>query len=85
LGRKTGDPAHSPNKPVAENIEALNLVYLDDLGQEISNLSDRKSDIRSVKITLVAKTAKPDPAFKQNGGFRIKTLTEQVVCRNLTF
>jgi type IV pilus assembly protein PilW len=87
LARTTGDPAnpHNTYKTVAENIEALTFVYLDDSGEEITDLSDRKSDIRSVRITLVASTAKPDPAYKQNGGFRTKTLTEQVICRNLAF
>lgn len=84
LGRKVGA---GTNQPVAQNIDAIHFVYLDEenrpLAFPITSLNLR--DIRSVRITLVAKTAKPDPAFEQNGGYRTKTLTEQVVCRNLAF
>jgi type IV pilus assembly protein PilW len=82
LGRKIGAGS---NQPVAQNIDTLDFVYLDDEGKPLEFPIANLRDIRAVQITLVAKTAKPDPNFKQNGGFRTKTLTERVVCRNLAF
>jgi type IV pilus assembly protein PilW len=84
LGRLSSEAA-TIQQPVAENIDGLSFKYLDRDGIEIANPNDNKSSICSIQITLRAKTAKPDPAYKENGGFRTKTLTEQVVCRNLAF
>jgi type IV pilus assembly protein PilW len=94
LGRKKPS---TNNQPVAENIDALNLVYLD----KDENPTITLAEIRSVQITLVARTARGDRGFKnttvytnQQGdqifvaagdNFRRKLLTVQVNCRNLTF
>jgi type IV pilus assembly protein PilW len=82
LGRKIGAGS---NQPVAQNIDTLDFVYLDEEGKPLEFPIVNLRDIRAVQVTLVAKTAKPDSSFKQNGGFRTKTLTERVVCRNLAF
>ena len=94
LGRKKPS---TNNQPVAENIDALNLVYLD----KDENTTITLAEIRSVQITLVARTARGDRGFKnttvytnQQGdqifiapgdNFRRKLLTAQVNCRNLAF
>ena len=94
LGRKKPS---TNNQPVAENIDALNLVYLD----KDENPTITLAEIRSVQITLVARTARADRGFKnttaytnQQGdqifiapgdNFRRKLLTAQVNCRNLAF
>jgi len=94
LGRKKPS---TNNQPVAENIDALNLVYLD----KDENPTITLAEIRSVQITLVARTARGDRGFKnttvytnQQGdqifvapgdNFRRKLLTAQVNCRNLDF
>ena len=94
LGRKKPS---TNNQPVAENIDALNLVYLD----KDENPTITIAEIRSVQITLVARTARGDRGFKnttvytnQQGdqifvapgdNFRRKLLTAQVNCRNLAF
>ena len=94
LGRKKPS---TNNQPVAENIDALNLVYLDKDEKPTITLTE----IRSVQITLVARTARGDRGFKntsvytnQQGNqifvapgdnFRRKLLTAQVNCRNLAF
>ena len=94
LGRKKPS---TNNQPVAENIDALNLVYLD----KDENPTITLTEIRSVQITLVARTARGDRGFKnttvyknQQGeqifvapgdNFRRKLLTAQVNCRNLAF
>ena len=56
LGRKY--PA-SNNMPVAINIDALDFVYLD----EDNNTTATASEIRSVQITIVARTGRSDPDY----------------------
>jgi type IV pilus assembly protein PilW len=105
-------------QPVAENIDAINFVYLDQrLSDGIDNDGDGTIDeydeaimatpvvntenIRAIQITLVARTGRGDPHYKdtaiyrnqqgavillqQNDHFRRKLLTAQVCCRNLDF
>jgi type IV pilus assembly protein PilW len=91
-------------QPLAQNIEVLDLVYLDedndvlnpDLGDVPAN--DLKK-IRSVQITMVARTNKPDPEYRdtnvyrnqqdeiilaaQNDHFRRRMLTTTIRCRNM--
>lgn len=98
LGRKKPLPNNKfINQPVAENIDALNLVYLD----KDENPTITLVEIRSVQITLVARTGRVDPRYndtaiyrnqqgavilpQQNDNFRRKLLTAQVNCRNLAF
>lgn len=93
LGRRTGA---GRNSPAAENIDALNFVYLDENGTPTSTLSD----IRSVQITLLARTGTGDPGYRNkstyrnqlgtliyaaNDNFRRKLLTTNIKCRNLWF
>jgi len=91
LGRDTG----AGNQPVAENIDALDFVYLDANGATTATLAN----IRSVQITLVARTGRGDPGYTnntvyrnqqntiilpaQNDNLRRKLLTVEVKCRNL--
>lgn len=91
LGRK--NPA--TNQPVAENIEALWFVYLDANNQVTATLSA----IRSVEITLVARTAHSTVNYVNtmtyfnksgtktfgpyNDGYHRSVLSKQVNCRNL--
>ena len=93
LGRKS--PLTATNQPVAENIDALDFVYLDANGAPTATISD----IRSVQITLVARTGRRDPGYTNNtsyinqqgtpiytapnDNFRRKLLTAEVKCRNL--
>ncbi len=91
LGRDTG----GGNVLLAENIDALNFIYLDAENQVTANVNE----IRSVQISVVARTGQMDLGFTNNedyqnqvpatiysgGGdhFRRKLLTTQVKCRNL--
>ena len=91
LGRDTG----GGNQPVAENIDALDFVYLDSNATPTATISD----IRSVQITMVARTGREDPGYTNNisyknqqgttiytalnDNFRRKLLTAEVECRNL--
>jgi type IV pilus assembly protein PilW len=83
------------NQTVAENINALNFVYLDANGNTTATLDD----IRSVEITIVARTDRSSRASPnnmvyynqrneqilgaQNDNFSRKRLTAVVKCRNL--
>lgn len=69
LGRK--EPGDT-NKAVAEHIKSLGFIYLDAYGAVTSTLSR----IRSVQITLEAKTANIEPE-------RTEQLTTLIKCRNL--
>ena len=82
---------------VAENIDALDFVYLDADG----NITGTIADIRSVQVTIVARVGKPDPGYTntnayfnqrdavnpilpaQNDSFRRRRLTTTIKCRNL--
>jgi type IV pilus assembly protein PilW len=79
---------------VAENIDALNFIYLDANG----NITTTLANIRSVEITIVARTGEDLKAspnnmvytnqrgtqiFAQNDRYNRKRLTAVVKCRNL--
>lgn len=101
LGRDVG----AGNQPLAENIDAIDFVYLD--GADPPNVLDDDGagnvvasigQIRSVQITVVARTERADPTYidtnayanqqgtvilaAQNDNFRRAILTAEVRCRN---
>jgi len=94
LGRKVGS---GNNKPVAENIDTLNFVYLREDGTPTADVSE----IRSIQITMIARSGRIDRRYTdtdvymnqqatvifgpKNDNFRRKLLTAQVNCRNLAF
>lgn len=82
-------------QPLAENINALTLSYVfeknvgtsappwalpDDADGDTTNDT---SAIRIINIGVTARTPRPDPAYKQNSGYRLVTVTSQVTVRNL--
>lgn len=71
--------AFSYAKLLAENIESFTFDYLDGDG----NATTTTADIRMVEITITARTAKPDPNYAQNSGYRTYTLTSTVSPPNL--
>jgi type IV pilus assembly protein PilW len=89
------DASVAGDQPIAENIDALDFVYLDEDG----NVTGTLDEIRSVQITIVARTDRRDRGFtdsvtyrnQQNvsvfgpagDNFRRKQLTAEVKCRNL--
>ena len=93
LGRNTG----GGNQLLAENIDALDFVYLDSNGGPPATISD----IRSVQVTIVARVGRPDPGYTntnayfnqqdpvnpilaaQNDSFRRRRLTTTIKFRNL--
>ena len=102
LGRNTG----GVNQPLAENIDALNFVYLDGASPPnvldddgFGNVTTNIDQIRSVQVTVVARTGRADPGYTdtriytnlqaqtilgvQNDNFRRRTLSTTIACRNL--
>ena len=83
------------NAPVAENIDALDFVYLD----ANENVTVDRLAVRSVQISLVARTGRRDLGFTdtttytnlqgttilaaQNDNFRRRVLSTHVRCRNM--
>jgi type IV pilus assembly protein PilW len=83
------------NAPIAENIDALNFVYLD----ADENVTADRFAVRSVQIALVARTGRADPGFTDtttytnlqgetilaspNDSFRRRALSTHVKCRNM--
>jgi len=81
--------------PVADYVEALDLVFLD----ADNNATANTEEVRSIQVAVVAKTAKSDfyytdkEIFKniqgttvlgpEGDGFRRMVLAEHVKCRNL--
>lgn len=95
LMRNTG----GGNQPIAENIEALNFVYLDRF-RVPTNVA---MNVRSVQITIVARSSRVNPGFfniqtdnqvyrnqqgavvlpAMNDTFRRMAVTTDIKCRNL--
>ena len=93
IGRKVG----TLKRAAAENIEEMEFYYtLQD--DSLTTAPANPSDIRSVQITLLARTAEPDRHFTDtrtyntasgatwgpyNDGYRRRLLTTTVKCRNM--
>jgi type IV pilus assembly protein PilW len=100
------DQIERNNQPLAEDIDVLNLVYLDGASPPnvldddgFGNVTTRINQIRSVQVTVVARTGRADPGYAdsriytnlqgqailgvQNDNFRRRTLSTTISCRNL--
>ena len=64
---------------LAEHITAFTFNYLDSAGAATTV----SANIRQVTISITAKTAKPDPNFTSNGGYRTYTMTATITPGNL--
>ena len=64
IGRDTG----GGNQPVAENVDVLDFVYLDEDGTVLAtpvSITELPT-IQAVQLTIVARTNRPDPSFSDN-------------------
>jgi prepilin-type N-terminal cleavage/methylation domain-containing protein len=68
-------------QPFAENMEPFTLAYLDGDG----NVTATPANVRRIRITITGRTARPDPNYAANGGYRTYTLTSIVAPRNLDY
>jgi type IV pilus assembly protein PilW len=67
------------DQPFAENIEAFTFDYLDGSGTDTTTTAD----IRQIRLTITARTTKPDPDYGLNFGYRRYTLITLVTPPNL--
>lgn len=65
---------------LAENISAFTFTYYQSSG---ATLATSASNIRRIKIALTGITAKPDPGYSSNGGYRTVDLSAIVTPINL--
>ena len=77
IDRKLG-AAGTPNA-LAENIQNFTFQYLDSSGAATTT----SSEIRQIRITITARTAKPDQNYGLNSGYRTYTLTTSITPQNL--
>lgn len=100
--QKLGRAAPALNRPVAENIEVLEFFYTMADGSETLNvLPADYGDIRGVKITIIARSERGDPAINNanqsltlgsgnpwpipNDNFRRRLMTTSIQFRNMTY
>lgn len=61
---------------IAENIDAINFVYLDGEGTRLDdgggNVTDHRDEIRSVQVTVVARTGKQDQIYTDSTSYQNK-------------
>jgi type IV pilus assembly protein PilW len=89
----------SGDQIIAEDIDALDFVYLNENGVVTADLGE----IRSVQVTMVARTGKGDPGYLDtnvyenqwgpiaqanfnnppNDNYRRRVLSREIICRNL--
>ena len=67
---------------VAENVQTLAFVYRLADGTTTSAPADL-SQIRSLDVSLTVRTAKSDPQYAANNGYRTRVLTTRIRVRNL--
>jgi type IV pilus assembly protein PilW len=88
-------------QPVAEGVDVLDFVYLDGARHVLPTPVSDPSKIRSVQVTLLVRSDRPDPHYLNtivyrnqsgdvifgpgNDHFRRRLLTVEVRCRNLAF
>ena len=84
LGRDPGAPGApgGGTQLIAENVPALAFVYRLADGTTTSTPADL-SQIRGLDVSLTIRTAKPDPQYASNNGYRTRVLTTRVQIRNL--
>ena len=75
LKRDTG----GGGQPLAEDVEGFTVEYLDASG----NATTVSADIRQLRIGVTTRTAKRDPRYPRNGGYRTHTLRSVVTPANL--
>jgi type IV pilus assembly protein PilW len=67
---------------VADNITSFTFAYYDANGTAVTSAANSGS-IRKVTITIAARTAKPDPGYTTNNGYRTYQVTADITPPNL--
>ncbi len=82
------DDANDGNPPqtLVENIEAFTFVFFkSDPVTGIKGTPATPAEVAQVEITITSRTAKSDPNYTSNGGYRTFTLTSLITPRNLAY
>lgn len=66
---------------LVEDIDVFTFQYLDESGTATTT----SANIRQLQITITSRTAKSDPNYTSNGGYRTFTLTSLITPRNLAY
>jgi prepilin-type N-terminal cleavage/methylation domain-containing protein len=66
-------------QPLADNVESIGIQYLDANG----NLTANPPDIRTIRMTMTARTDRQDPELKGGDGFRRREITTNIQLRNM--
>src|SRR4029079_9575544 len=67
---------------LADNVTSLTFAYYDGNGAAVTS-SANSGSIRKITISIVARTAKPDPGYTTNGGYRTYQVTADITPPNL--
>jgi type IV pilus assembly protein PilW len=79
INRTAGSGGSGQTQTLADNITAATFTYYKADG----STATVATDIRQIKISITARTAKPDPNFSSNGGYRTYQLTATITPVNL--
>jgi type IV pilus assembly protein PilW len=66
-----------------DNVQSLGIAFKDSTGAAVTSAA-HQADIRQIEITITGRTAKPDPKYKANNGYRTQTLKSLIVPKNLS-
>src|SRR5690242_8220321 len=67
---------------VADNITAFAFSYYDANGAAVSSLAN-SGNIRKVTVSITARTARPDPSFTTNSGYRTYQISADITPPNM--
>lgn len=67
---------------VADNITAFTFAYYDANGSAVTS-SGNSGNIRKVTINITARTAKPDPSYTSNSGYRTYQISTDITPPNM--
>jgi type IV pilus assembly protein PilW len=67
---------------VADNVAAFTFSYYDANGAAVSS-SVNSGNIRKVTVNITARTARPDPSFTSNGGYRTYQISADITPPNM--
>lgn len=67
---------------VADNITAFTFAYYDANGSAVTS-SANSGNIRKVTINITARTAKPDPSYTSNNGYRTYQISADITPPNM--
>lgn len=71
-------PKADPSGPIAQNIEAIEFQYLDSNGNVIAApvAAGQLGDIRAIRVSLLARSSRPDPNFTNQGTYTAASGTD---------